>query len=151
MELVTTREATDHSHSIISQHFMEPEVSLPHSQKLSTCPYPEPHQSSPRHPIISTRSMLILSTHLDLAPPSIFSLWLSYQQHMHVPLPNSHHMPRPPHPPRRDNSNYTWRRVQITQPLVIRFSPPSRHFIPRRWYVNATISFLDALFSPSFT
>jgi hypothetical protein len=30
-----------------SQHFMEPEGSLPHSQELSTSPYPEPDQSSP--------------------------------------------------------------------------------------------------------
>jgi hypothetical protein len=32
---------------------MEPEGSLPHSQELSTCLYPEPEQSSPNHPIIS--------------------------------------------------------------------------------------------------
>jgi hypothetical protein len=38
-------------HSIVSQHFMEPEGSLPHSQELSTCPYPETGQSSPHHPI----------------------------------------------------------------------------------------------------
>jgi hypothetical protein len=30
---------------------MEPEGSLPHSQELSTAPYPEPDQSSPHHPI----------------------------------------------------------------------------------------------------
>jgi len=28
-------------------HFMEPEVSLPHSQEHATCPYLEPDQSSP--------------------------------------------------------------------------------------------------------
>jgi hypothetical protein len=28
-----------------SQHFMEPEGSLPSSQELSTCTYPEPNQS----------------------------------------------------------------------------------------------------------
>jgi hypothetical protein len=33
-------------HSIVSQHFMEP-----NSQELSTCSYPEPDQSSPHHPI----------------------------------------------------------------------------------------------------
>jgi hypothetical protein len=38
-------------HSIVSQHFMEPEGSIPNSQKLSTCSYPEPDQSSPHHPI----------------------------------------------------------------------------------------------------
>jgi hypothetical protein len=34
------------SHSTDSQHFMEPEGSLQHSQELSTCPYPELDQSS---------------------------------------------------------------------------------------------------------
>jgi hypothetical protein len=32
-----------------SQHFMEPEGSLPSSQGLSTCTYPEPDKSSPQH------------------------------------------------------------------------------------------------------
>jgi hypothetical protein len=32
-----------------SQHFMEPEGSLPSLQELSTCTYPEPDQSSPQH------------------------------------------------------------------------------------------------------
>jgi hypothetical protein len=36
-----------------SQHFMEPEGSLPRSQELSTCTYPEPNQSNPQHPILS--------------------------------------------------------------------------------------------------
>jgi hypothetical protein len=31
---------------------MEPEGSLPHLQELSTCPYSEPDQSSPHHPIL---------------------------------------------------------------------------------------------------
>jgi hypothetical protein len=30
---------------------MEPEGSTPNSQELSTCPYPEPDQSSPHDPI----------------------------------------------------------------------------------------------------
>jgi hypothetical protein len=29
-------------HLIASQHFMEPEGSIPNSQELSTCSYPEP-------------------------------------------------------------------------------------------------------------
>jgi hypothetical protein len=30
---------------------MEPEGSIPSSQDLSTCPYPQADQSSPRHPM----------------------------------------------------------------------------------------------------
>jgi hypothetical protein len=54
------------SYSRTSQHFTEPEGSLPCSQKPSTGPYSEPDQSSPYHPILSLRSILILSTHLRL-------------------------------------------------------------------------------------
>jgi hypothetical protein len=43
---------------------------------------------------------------------------------------HSGYMSRPPHPSLLDNSNYTWRRVQITQLFVMQFSLPSRHFIP---------------------
>jgi hypothetical protein len=38
-------------HSIVSQHFVEPEGSIPNSQELSTCSFPSPDQSSPHHPI----------------------------------------------------------------------------------------------------
>jgi hypothetical protein len=41
------------SQSRTSQHFMEPEGSLPCSQKPYTDPHPEPYQSNPHHPIIS--------------------------------------------------------------------------------------------------
>jgi hypothetical protein len=36
--------------------FYEPEDSLSHSQELSTCPYPEPDQSSPHHPNLSLQT-----------------------------------------------------------------------------------------------
>jgi hypothetical protein len=34
---------------------MEPEGSLPSSQELSTCTYPEPDQSSPQHSLLSSK------------------------------------------------------------------------------------------------
>jgi hypothetical protein len=43
------------SYSVVSQHFMEPEGSLPRSQELSTCTYPEPDQLSPHHPVLSLK------------------------------------------------------------------------------------------------
>jgi hypothetical protein len=59
------------SHSVVSQHFMEPEGSLPHSQQFSICAYPEPDQSSPQHSnSISKMSILMLFIHLRLCLPS---------------------------------------------------------------------------------
>jgi hypothetical protein len=57
-------------HSIVSQHFMEPELSIPNSQQLSTCSYPEPDQSSIHDPIPPLRDQSILYTHLRLGLPS---------------------------------------------------------------------------------
>jgi hypothetical protein len=51
MELSTTQEALSCYDSVVSQHFMETEGSIPISQELSTCSYPEPGQSSSHHPI----------------------------------------------------------------------------------------------------
>jgi hypothetical protein len=53
------------SHSVVSQHFMEPEVSLPLSQELSTCTYPEPDQPSPQHSILSLMSIFLPLGHLS--------------------------------------------------------------------------------------
>jgi hypothetical protein len=41
------------SYSRTSQHFMEPEGSIPCSQQPSTGPYPQPDQSNPYHSILS--------------------------------------------------------------------------------------------------
>jgi hypothetical protein len=47
-------------------------------------------------------------------------------------------MPRPSHPPRRDYSNYTWRRVQITKLLVMQLSEPCSQtpsvYEPMSWW-----------------
>jgi hypothetical protein len=72
---------------------MEREGSLPSSQELSSCTYPEPDQSSPQHSILSLkRSILMLSIHLRLGLPS--GLFLSgfhialYNQAVVVTAPN---------------------------------------------------------------
>ena len=51
---------------------MEPEGSLLYSQEPATCPYPEPTPSSPHNPfpLTSWRSILILSSHLNLGLPN---------------------------------------------------------------------------------
>jgi hypothetical protein len=56
----------------IPSNFKEPESSSQCSQEPSTGPYPEPVRSSPHHPNLSLRSILILSTHLRLGLPSGF-------------------------------------------------------------------------------
>jgi hypothetical protein len=47
---------------------MEPEGSLPSSQELSTCTYPEPDQSSPQHSLLSLKGP---SWNLNLRYPNI--------------------------------------------------------------------------------
>jgi hypothetical protein len=98
------------SYSTISQHFMEPEGSLPCSQKPSTGPYPEPDQSNPYHPILS---ILILSTHLRLTLPSGLLpsafptniLYAFFFYPIRATCPGILTL--------LDHSNYTWRRVQV--------------------------------------
>jgi hypothetical protein len=69
------------SQSIASQQIMEPEVSLLHSEELSTCTYPEPDQTSPYHPSLSPRSILILCTALHCLPGGVFSINNIYTFH----------------------------------------------------------------------
>jgi hypothetical protein len=59
-----------HSHSRISQHFMETEGSLPCSQEPSTGPYPAAEQSSPVHTTPSYLSKIHLN--IILPPTSVF-------------------------------------------------------------------------------
>jgi hypothetical protein len=58
------------SHSRTSQHFIEPEGSLPCSQEPSTCSYPEPDRFSSYHPHPISKTQVLLSTHLRLGLPS---------------------------------------------------------------------------------
>ena len=53
-----------------------PESSSPHLQVPATCPYPEPDQSSPCPHPTSSRSILILSSHLRLVLTSGLFPWV---------------------------------------------------------------------------
>jgi hypothetical protein len=57
------------SHTRIFQYVMEPEGLSPCFQKPSTDPYLQPDQSSLYHPILSLRSILILSFYLCVGLP----------------------------------------------------------------------------------
>jgi hypothetical protein len=55
---------------------MEPEGSIPNSQELSTCPYPEPDQSSPHHsiPTLKDPSIYYPLTYVLVSLTASFSL-----------------------------------------------------------------------------
>jgi hypothetical protein len=80
-------------HSIVSQHFMELEGSIPNSQELSTCPYPEPVHITPSHLYKIHPNIIHPSTSWSSYWPP--SLWLSHQQPIRFSLLHSCYMPRP--------------------------------------------------------
>jgi hypothetical protein len=101
---------------------MEHEGSLPCSQNHSAGPYPEPDQSSPYHPILSLRSILILSpTYVWVFLVVSFILVFPLNTICVPLLPHACHMPWPSHLPRLDHSNYTWRRVRVMKLLIMQF------------------------------
>jgi hypothetical protein len=70
MELSTTQEDQLLGHSIVFQHFMEPEGSIPNSQALFTCSYPEPDQYTTHakiHVRTVTCSVLLVGTVMELS------------------------------------------------------------------------------------
>jgi hypothetical protein len=72
---------------------------------------------------MSPRSILILSIHLRLGFRS-FLLAFSSISHMNSCSSHTFYIPCPSHPPWLDHSNYTWRRVQVMELLVMQFSHP---------------------------
>jgi hypothetical protein len=65
----------------VVRHSVEPEGPLPHSQLPSTCPYPEPDQSSPHRPIFfsfATKSCYALLVSQMLQGSSVVTLECSY-------------------------------------------------------------------------
>jgi hypothetical protein len=86
---------------------MEPEGSLRHLQEPTTCPYPEPAQSSPcPHPTFRI-SILILSSHLRLGLASGFFPRVSLPEScIHLSFPHTRYMPRPSHYSLFDHPHY---------------------------------------------
>jgi hypothetical protein len=94
---------------------------------------------------ISLRSILIFSTHLCqvflvvsflLAFPPIFCL--------HSASPTSRYMPFPSQPSWLDHSNYTWRREQIMNLLIMQFSLFGPNILPRTLFSD-TLSLCSSL------
>jgi hypothetical protein len=66
-------------HSIVFQHFMEPKGSIPNSQELSTCSYPEPDQSSVAKQRLVKNVAATTSTHTTAAKAQFSMRSVSYQ------------------------------------------------------------------------
>jgi hypothetical protein len=121
MELSQTlRNCHLYSYSRISQHCTEPEGSLPCSLEPSngTPPQTDQPSSMPSNPV-SLELISILSFHLCLGLPSrSLLLALPPISHKHSSSPHPSHMLRPSHIPWLDNSNYAWRRIQVTKLFI---------------------------------
>jgi hypothetical protein len=57
---------------------MEPKISSPCSQEPATKPFPETDESNTQPKFISSRPLLILSSHLHLGPPPICLVCLGF-------------------------------------------------------------------------
>jgi hypothetical protein len=137
------------SHSIVSQHFIEPNGSLSHSQELF---WATPIQSIPPNPI-SARSIIILSTHFHLGlHSSLFPSGFPTNNLCAFPF----HSTFPAHLILLDliiliilGEEY-----KIMKLLVRYFSPSSCHFIPL-WSKyspqHPVLKHPQFMFLPSFT
>jgi hypothetical protein len=89
-----------YNYSRNAQHFVEPKVSLPYSQELSTGPYPEPYQSSLYHPILNLQDPWQYYPFIY----SLVSLLVSFllvlpaTTYKHSSSPHSYYMPSSSHP-----------------------------------------------------
>jgi hypothetical protein len=128
----------------MSQNFMQPADSLPHSQELCIFPYPWPDQSIPQ-PSLYLQDLHV-TIHLRLGLPS--DLFLSG-----FPTSNLHAVLFSPTRPTCQFSlipfdlitNYISPRVQITRLLIMQFPTPFGHFIPRSSKYFPSIVLLNKL------
>lgn len=106
---------------------MGTEVSRACSKALAIVSYPEPDEFSSLIPIMSVRTVLLLSDHLLLGLPSgIFSSGFPGQN----PLYNLSSLPVcQSYVPLFYNPNYILQRVQIMKMLIIQFSPAFCYFL----------------------
>jgi hypothetical protein len=115
------------SHSVIegfSQHFMEPEGSLPCSLSSILNQNNSVHTTSSYFSKIHFNIILQPTSSSFLLPFLPKSCVHSFSRH-------ACYMPCSSHPPSLDHSNYTLRRVQVMK-LIMQVSPISRHFISLR-------------------
>jgi hypothetical protein len=91
------------------------------------------------NPVHTTLSYLSkINSNIILPPTSRWFLVISFllafspTSYMHSSSPHSCYMPCPSHPPWLDNSNYTWRTIQVMKLLIMQLPPTSYHFIPLR-------------------
>jgi hypothetical protein len=102
---------------------MEPEGSIPNSQELFNCSYPEPDNipQYPSNPTLKDPSYYYPTTYVFL----VASIPLGFP-----PTTYSCYMPRPTHPPRLNYSNNTSRRVQIMKLFIMQFSDTAVKYEP---------------------
>ena len=112
---------------------MEPEGSLPHTQKPATCLYPEPDKSCPcPFPFLKIRFNNILPSLPGFSKCSP-SLRCPHQNPVCTSrLPHTCYMPRPSHSFWFDHQNDIWWGVQIIKLLVMYSSPFLCYLVPLR-------------------
>jgi hypothetical protein len=112
---------------------MEPGSSLPCSQQLLPCPYPEPEKSMSYTKPVSWRSMLIpFHVHLDL-PSGLFPLGLPTKT-LYAPLLSNIHATCPTHLILLVliTRNDIWWVVQLLKLLTMHSSPLPCYLVPLR-------------------
>jgi len=109
---------------------MQPKCTLLHSQTTTTCPYPDPQESSPYTP----SHFLKIHLHITLPSTSRFSKWslslrLSHQNPVCTsPISNACHMPCPSNSS-LNHLNLIWAGLQIINLLIMQSLLPS-YLIP---------------------